>query len=173
MRDVEAHAREAVAGLSHAHARPAERGTPSAPARPGLYAIHASPAVCVELGLGEPPDERPLYVGKSESSLAGRDITIHFGFSDVARTTSVTGYSTVRRSLAALLHDTRAFRGVPRNRAKPGNFSNYGLLPNKDEELSASMRERLRLACWAKPEVCGLAELERIERRVFVRSCRR
>jgi len=40
------------------------------PPRPGLYAVHGDASVWQELGLGEPTDARPLYVGKAERSLA-------------------------------------------------------------------------------------------------------
>jgi hypothetical protein len=157
----------AASALARTRSRPVVLGLPSAPAAPGLYAIHASPAVWVELGLGEPPDERPLYVGKSESSLAGRDVRDHFGFTGETRTTSITGYSTVRRSLASLLHDSDGFRGVPRNQAKPGHYANYGLTRDQDAELSAWMRKRLQLACWSKPEACSIEQLEAVERRIL------
>jgi hypothetical protein len=138
------------------------------PRRPGLYAIHGAATIWEELGLGDPPDKRPLYVGKSDSSLAGRNVTTHFGVVG-ERTTSVTGYSTLRRSLAALLHDTRGFRGAPRNRAKPGSFSNYGLLPEHDAGLSEWMRGHLELAWWEKSAGCSIAELALVERSVFRR----
>jgi hypothetical protein len=130
--------------------------------------VYASATAWRELGLGKPPDERPLYVGKSESSLAGRDIGTHFGFSTEGRATSVTGGSTLRRSIAALLHDKYSFRGVPRNPAKPGHFSNYGLTAKQDGELSAWMRDRLFLACWAKPDGCN-EPLSVIEHGIFTR----
>lgn len=38
------------------------------PPRPGLYAIHGSAEVWQQIGLGAPPDDRPLYVGKAERS---------------------------------------------------------------------------------------------------------
>jgi hypothetical protein len=145
---------QAAAALAAAHARMVEVGLESAPPQPGLYAVHAPAEVWHELSLGSPPDHRPLYVGKSESSLAGRDVGTHFGFGAESRGTSVTGGSTLRRSLAALLHDSHGFRGVPRNPSKPSRFSNYGLAPRQDSELSQWMRERLLLACWAKPEDC-------------------
>lgn len=63
---------------------------------PGLYAIHGAPAVWEQLGLGAPPDGRPLYVGKAEHSLVDRDVKQHFG-------TGRTGSSTLRRSVAGLL----------------------------------------------------------------------
>ena len=75
-----------------------------------------------QLGLGTPPDSRPLYVGKAEDSLVARDLRQHF-------TDGRTGSSTLRRSIAALLHDSMGLRGIPRNPQKPGYFSNYGLSP--------------------------------------------
>lgn len=164
----EERAREAARALARACAHPVKLGIATPPHRPGLYAIHAAAVVWLELELGEPPDDRPLYVGKSESSLAGRDVSTHFGYVGAERATSVTGYSTLRRSLAALLRDRRGFRGVPRNSARRGNFSNYGLLPDQDEDLSSWMRQHLRLACWASPEEFTIEELRRVERDVLV-----
>ena len=85
------------------------------PPRPGLYAVHGDTAVWRELGLGEPTDARPLYVGKAERSLASRDVDTHFS-------TGRTGSSTLRRSLAGLLADQLALKGHPRNPAKPERF---------------------------------------------------
>src|SRR5262245_30644986 len=76
--------------------RGAEQGVPR---RPGLYAIYTSAEGWDALGLGQPPDDRPLYVGKAEDSLLSRDIGSHFG-------DGRTGQSTVRRSMAACLKDT-------------------------------------------------------------------
>jgi len=50
----------------------------SVPRQPGLYAIHADADVWEELGLALPPDPRPLYAGKAERSLAGRDINTRY-----------------------------------------------------------------------------------------------
>jgi hypothetical protein len=158
-----------VDALAADHAASVERLSPNAVTRCGLYAIHAGAEVWRELGLGAPDDKRPLYVGKAESSsLATRDISTHFGYAR-RRQTSVTGRSTVRRSLAALLHDTVGFRGIPRNPASPGYFPNYGLTPEQDDALSSWMRTRLRLAVWPKPDDCPLDLLETIEKKVFGR----
>lgn len=162
-------ARDATAALARAHAQPVAKGMQSAPSQPGLYAVHAPIAAWQKLGLGKPPDERPLYIGKSESSLAGRDVTTHFGFTGDSRSTSVTGYSTLRRALAALLHDSGGYRGRPRNPAKPGTFSNYGLSSEQDGDLSEWMREHLQLACWPKPESTSIEQLKRVERAVAER----
>lgn len=158
----------AAAALTSARSLTVELGMPSAPPEPGLYAIHGESEVWQELGLDNPPDERPLYIGKSESSLAGRDLGTHFGYTDATRTTSVTGSSTVRRSLAALLHDSQGFRGVPRNMNKPDHFSNYGLTRDQDILLSEWMRARLGLACWPLPDKCEHT-LEAIELALFRR----
>lgn len=127
------------------------------PRTPGLYAIYGGAEEWVELGLGTPQDDRPLYVGKSESSLADRDLRTHFG-------NGRTGSSTVRRTFAALLHDALGLRGIPRNPARPERFANYGLSPEHDRLLTAWMRARLTLA------VCpgdGPVELTMIERVVL------
>ena len=125
------------------------------PDQPGLYALHAGATTWCELGLGEPQDDRPLYIGKAEGSLVSRDLRTHFG-------DGRTGQSTLRRSFAALLHDTLGFRGIPRNTAKPDHFARYGLSPAHDAALTRWMGERLQLAVWPKPDAPahGLGEVE-------------
>jgi hypothetical protein len=123
------------------------------PDRPGLYAIYGQTATWTQLGLGEPPDDRPLYVGKAEASLVSRDLRTHFG-------DGRTGQSTVRRSIAALLHDTLGLRGIPRNPTKPAYFANYGLSPAHDAALTSWMREHLQLAFWIKPNNVPLQYVE-------------
>jgi hypothetical protein len=70
----------------------------------------------------------------------------------------------VRRSFAALLHDELGLRGIPRNTAKPGYYSNYGLSAAHDAVLTRWMRERLMLAVWSKPDGCtyALAAIEAV-----------
>lgn len=131
-----------------------DRAEQLVPATPGLYAIHADQPVWVELGLGRPDDLRPLYVGKSESSLHGRDVVQHFS-------SGRTGTSTLRRSIAALLHDSLKLRGMPRNPAKPGYFSNYGLSPRDDEKLTEWMRSDLRLTWWQNDRPEAIITFER------------
>lgn len=122
-------------------------------AAPGLYAVHGDVSVWDELGLTLPGDARPLYVGKAEDSLAGRDVGTHFG-------TGRTGSSTLRRSLAALLQETLDLRAQPRNLAKPGHFANFGLEPDGDARLTAWMCSNLRLATWPAPAGVHLGDLE-------------
>ena len=69
---------------------------PHVPPVPGLYAIYGDALTWKSIGIDEPSDDGPPYVGKAEDSLAQRDIKTHFG-------NGRTGSSTVRRSFAALL----------------------------------------------------------------------
>ncbi len=125
------------------------------PRAPGLYAVYGGPETWHDLGLGNPPDGRPLYVGKSESSLLGRDIGQHFG-------DGRTGSSTVRRSFAALLRGKLDLHAIPRNPARPERFANYGLSPDNDRQLTAWMKTRLELAVWPSPAdaILRVVELE-------------
>lgn len=107
------------------------------------------------MGLGHPTDDRPLYVGKSESSLADRDVRTHF--SD-----GRTGSSTVRRSFAALLRRSLRLHARPHNPAKPDHFDRYALSPTDDAKLTRWMHEHLTIAVWASHgDPDPLAEIEK------------
>jgi hypothetical protein len=124
------------------------------PPTPGLYAISADPAIWETLGLGSPPDDRPLYIGKAENSLTARDLRTHFGHGH-------TGSSTVRRSFAALLRERLRLSAQPRNPAKPERFANYGLSPTHDDaRLTTWMRQHLRLAVWSTDHRAALGDIE-------------
>lgn len=135
------------------HGIPFDEYRSSVLAAPGLYAVHGDALVWEELGLTSPGDARPLYVGKAEDSLAGRDVGTHFK-------SGRTGSSTVRRSLAALLRVPLDLRAQPRNPAKPDHFANFGLEPAGDERLTAWMCENLRLATWPSPAGTNLGMME-------------
>lgn len=49
---------------------------------------------------------------------------------------------------------------MPRNPAKPGHFSNYGLSVEHDDDLSAWMRDGLRLALWPHANAADLDAVE-------------
>lgn len=120
------------------------------PDKPGLYAIYGDDEAWTELGLERRPDDL-LYVGKAEDSLVSRELRGHFAI-DVTRRPQ-TGSSTVRRSFAALLHDTLGLRGTPRNPSRPGHFSNYGLSAEHDTALTSWMHEHLMLAVWPADDI--------------------
>ena len=114
---------KSLAGTRHAHAEAVRL----VPTEPGLYAFYGDNRTWTELGLSRVFDDQPLYVGKAERSLNGRDVRTHFA-------AGKTGSSTVRRSLAALLVDELALVAVPRNLAKPDGSANFGL----DEQSGSS-----------------------------------
>lgn len=115
------------------------------PDRPGLYAIYGDDEAWSQLAIERRPDDL-LYVGKAEDSLVSRELRGHFAI-DLTRRAQ-TGSSTVRRSFAALLRDSLGLHGVPRNTAKPGHFSNYGLSAEHDTALTSWMHKHLTLAVW-------------------------
>lgn len=143
---------QAIAELSGARHRRAD-AVLHVPKTPGLYAFYGDERAWSDLGLKPVFDDQPLYVGKAERSLNGRDVGTHFS-------TGKTGSSTVRRSLAALLVTPLNITAVPRNMAKPDGSANYSLDPAGDERLSRWMDERLVLASWSKPDGVLLDEVE-------------
>ena len=82
------------------------------PPKPGLYAVFAESEAHEQLGLPSTTVGRPIYLGKAEKSLLNRDGQTHFKLGQ-------TGRSTLRRSLAALLHDALQLRGQPRQLDTP------------------------------------------------------
>lgn len=151
----------AVAALSES-GRPLPEIEAVVPAKPGLYAVSGAPGAWLALGLGGPPDARPLYVGKSEHSLASRDVRTHFE-------TGKTGSSTLRRSLAALLADHLDLHAKPRNPEIRDHFANYALAPAGDALLTAWMREHLLLAVWVSPSDLPPGGLDALETEVLGR----
>lgn len=134
------------------------------PPLPGLYAIWAPSSVWITLSLEPGQQSTPLYVGKSESSLRGREVNTHFAAN--AAGSSRTGSSTVRRSFAALLAQSLGLRATPRNLAKPGYFANYSLTQETDLKLTQWMHEHLLISVWVAPTDSGVP-LHSIERNVI------
>ena len=125
----------------------------SVPDGPGLYAIRGPAAAWRALRLGDPPDARPLYVGKAEDSLVTRDVRTHFG-------TGRTGHSTLRRTVGALLAHDLQLVAQPRNPARPGHFSSYAYEPDGDARITTWMLANLRLATWSPASPAVLDEVE-------------
>ena len=139
----------ALAGVRHSRMEAVELVA----TRPGLYAFYGDGHAWLNLGLSAAFDDQPLYVGKAERSLNGRDVGTHFA-------TGKTGSSTVRRSLAALLTDQLDLVAVPRNQAKPDGSANFGLDSPSDARLSEWMEQRLLLATWIKTGDATLDDVE-------------
>jgi hypothetical protein len=157
-------ARAAAAALSVAmDIREAESSVPN---RPGLYAIHAEPTTLREIGIDH--IDGPLYVGKAERSLRGRDLRTHFA-TDPDRPAR-TGGSTVRRSFAALLADRLSLTPVPRDlpNPNPAYAASFALSPDDDERLTGWMHEHLRLAVWPSAHGVSAAQLGTIESELIV-----
>lgn len=123
---------------------------------PGLYAIYGNAATWRQLALGDPQDHRPLYVGKAEQSLVARDLRTHFS-------TGKTGQSSPRRSFAALLAGHLPLVAMPRrpDNPEPTKWTHFALEADGDEQLTAWMLERLRLAAWPSRAPRPLAAMER------------
>lgn len=120
------------------------------PNLPGLYAFYVDEVGGEALGLVA---GLPIYVGKAERSLQGRDVGTHFS-------TGKTGSSTLRRSLAALLREQLELSAVPRNLAKPDGSANFGLEVGGDERLSKWMSNHISLAVWVARDGAVLDDLE-------------
>ena len=118
---------------------------------PGLYALHATETGLADLGLNQHPAGRPIYVGKSQSSLRTRTLGTHFR-------TGRTGHSTVRRSLAALLQENLDLTVV--QRPGKGHPTNFSITAPGDARLTEWMFIHLRLACWACSEGLHLPVFE-------------
>lgn len=149
---------EVVAAALHSLSGPRlqyDAAVESVPRKPGLYALYGDRHAWSQLGLASVAADQPLYVGKAERSLNGRDVRTHFAVGK-------TGSSTVRRSLASLLSGELSLVPVPRNLAKPDGSANFALEPASEVRLSEWMWKRLCLATWTKPPGVVLDEVETI-----------
>lgn len=123
------------------------------PEQPGVYAFYGDRQAWEDLALQPARDDQPLYVGKAERSLNGRDVRTHFA-------DGKTGSSTIRRSLAALLVEQLNLIAVPRNLDKPDGSANFALETASESRLSSWMDSHLRLATWVKTAGIVLGDVE-------------
>jgi hypothetical protein len=122
---------------------------------PGVYALFLATRGALP-GIAE-PGSGALYIGSS-SNLAQREFDTHFAAGE-------TGFSTVRRSLGALLRDELNLKPRPRGTGtSKTNYTNYRFDEAGERRLSEWMRERLRVAVHAvsnppevEAELIGLA----------------
>jgi hypothetical protein len=141
----------AISALHTGGIRPAELQD-VLPSRPGLYAIYCDEGGLDGLGMAR-FSGIPLYVGKAEQSLNSRDAKEHFQ-------AGKTGWSTVRRSLAALLKEELMLTATLRNDTLPARPANYGIEGPGDARLSAWMVQRLTLSCWLNGDGLVLDHIE-------------
>ncbi len=109
----------------------------------------SEPGICAmsyegnELGFGlwSPQVKKIVYVGATRPS-ADR----HF-------TDGQTGYSTLRRSLGALLQSKYDLKPIPRSQDESDNdrFSNFAFDEEGEAKLTKWMKDNLKIAFWATP----------------------
>lgn len=120
-----------------------------APTSPGVYAYFLAPGV--SLPAVSNPGGDALYIGVS-GNLAEREFDTHFA-------EGKTGFSTLRRSIGAILKEELNVRAHPRGTgASKTNFTNYRFDDSGERRLSAWMHECLHVAVEAVEEP---AQLER------------
>ena len=118
-------------------------------ARSGVYALFlSSPGA---LPLFRVPDAEPLYLGVS-ANLAEREFETHFH-------SKHTGFSTVRRSLGAILKDALDLTARPRGRGKSEqSFRCYRFDPDGEERLTRWMTETLEVSVQPEPDYAAREE---------------
>ena len=126
--------------------QPSPHDLPAKP-EPGVYALFLTPRGALP-GIAE-PGSGALYI-RSSSNLAQREFDTHFAAGE-------TGFSTVRRSLGALLRDELSLKPGPRGTGtSKTNYTNYRFDEEGERRLTDWMREHLRVAVVATsspPEV--------------------
>jgi uncharacterized protein (TIGR02246 family) len=125
----------------------------------GLFAIYASSAGWRQLGLGEAPDERPLYIGMARGKSTSRGLRGHLKRPFAAGRSSD---SSLRRTFAALLADDLDLVAMPRRRpAYQGvqKWTHCALKEDGERRLSDWMQANLELAIWVSAEDAPLSEI--------------
>lgn len=135
---------EAVQKLNHPHGLVSELDVPSAP---GLYAFFVlNPS---ELRPFRPGPNGLIYVGRAEN-LAQRVIANHFNDAQ-------TGFSTLRRSLGAILKVRLGLTARPRARGRTEqDFNCYRFDSVGEACLSAWMRKQLGVAVYTVPNPAAI-----------------
>lgn len=120
-----------------------------APSRAGLYAFFLKDSFEIN---GIPSNSDGLvYVG-STSSLASREYDNHFD-------STSTGFSTLRRSIGAILKSELSLTSFPRSSgASETNVRNYKFNPDGEERLTNWMENNLEIG------VCPLNDFDTIEK---------
>lgn len=121
-----------------------------APKAPGVYALYASAAGTI--GGFAAGEDGLIYVGVS-SDLAAREFEQHFG-------SDSSGFSTVRRSLGAILKGQLGLTAIPRS---PGSQpSSYRFSDDGELRLTGWMRDNLQVG------VCSIGSALAVETELIV-----
>jgi hypothetical protein len=127
-----------------------------APAEPGTYGFFLNEGSSVP-GIAQ-PGGRPIYVGIS-GNLAQREFDTHFA-------SGQSGFSTLRRSLGALLIDQLQLRPRPRGSgASDTNYRNYRFDDQGENRLSQWMTANLRVG------IQPVRSPKEIERQLIALAC--
>ena len=115
------------------------------PRRSGIYAIYLKEGSSLE-GINIEHD-KPIYIG-STSNLAERALEHHLN-------SDSTGFSTVRRTIGAMMKSEFQLRAIPR-RSGPANsnFVNYKFFPAGENLLTRWMQENIEIG------FCPIFELD-------------
>lgn len=110
-----------------------------APSLPGVYAIFLNGRS--ELPLRDGAPNGLIYIGMS-GNLAVREYDMHFSSRN-------TGFSTLRRSIGALLKEELALVAIPRGSGRAeSNYRNYRFKPDGEDRLTAWMNENLEVGVY-------------------------
>jgi len=114
----------------------------SVPSEPGVYAIFLGDwATLPVTGI---PASGLLYIGAS-NDLAYRDFDTHFA-------SGGTGFSTLRRSIGALLKDDLALTAIPRGKSLiEANYRNYRFKLDGEDRLTRWMEHSLEIGACPLP----------------------
>lgn len=125
--------------------------------KPGVYGIWLGRRGWDDLGLAGPPrtDGGWVYVGKAERSVNSRALKKHLGFD-----AKCTGWSSPRRSLAALLRGRLDLEILPRDQLKPGSYAMFGLDIRDEWELGCWLNDNAVMADWQWDHSRPLKDIE-------------
>lgn len=121
--------------------------------KPGIYAVFLKKGSKMPL---KAYNDGLIYIGSS-SNLATRDIDTHF-------TSQKSGFSTLRRSLGALLKKELRLTAIPRGTgSSKSNYQNYRFTDDGEERLSTWMKSNLEIAVFVYEDDFEALEKELIQ----------
>jgi hypothetical protein len=105
------------------------------PSKPGVYAIYIRGKTLFPLQV---PQNGLIYFGSS-NNLSAREFDVHFN-------SGQTGFSTLRRSLGAILKNELHLTAIPRGKENSAsNYTQYRFEQDGEERLTAWMKDNLEV----------------------------